>query len=101
MEVVVSPVILPCDGWQIHERTQRIDMDYGNKIQIFIDKKEVLYSHQNMMQVINAFIPYLTNDDLDELVKTFTTLKDHRKEKEYLAHLEASQKSIQSNRHDT
>ena len=76
-------------------------MDYGNKIQIFIDKKEVLYSHQNMMQVINAFIPYLTNDDLDELVKTFTTLKDHRKEKEYLAHLEASQKSIQSNRHDT
>jgi len=76
-------------------------MDYGNKIQIFIDKKEVLYSHQNMMQVINAFVPYLTNDDLDELVKTFTTLKDHRKEKEYLAHLEASQKSIQSNRHDT
>ena len=76
-------------------------MDYGNKIQIFIDKKEVLYSHQNMMQVINAFTPYLTNDDLDELVKTFTTLKDHRKEKEYLAHLEASQKSIQSNRHDT
>ena len=101
MEVVGSPVILPCDGWQIHERTQRIDMDYGNKIQIFIDKKEVLYSHQNMMQVINAFTPYLTNDDLDELLLRFHTLKDHRKEKEYLAHLEASQKSIQSNRHDT
>ena len=101
MEVVGSPVILPCDGWQIHERTQRIDMDYGNKIQIFIDKKEVLYSHQNMMQVINAFVPYLTNDGLDELVKTFISLKDHRRQKEYLAHLEASQKSIQSNRHDT
>ena len=76
-------------------------MDYGNKIQIFIDKKEVLYSHQNMMQVINAFTPYLTNDDLDELVKTFTTLKDHRRQKEFLAHLKASQKSIQKNRHDT
>jgi len=76
-------------------------MDYGNKIQIFIDKKEVLYSHQNMMQVINAFTPYLTNDDLDELVKTFTTLKEHRRQEEYLAHLKASQKSIQSNRHDT
>ena len=76
-------------------------MDYGNKIQIFIDKKEVLYSHQNMMQVINAFVPYLTNDDLDELVKTFTTLKEHRRQEEYLAHLKASQKSIQKNRHDT
>ena len=76
-------------------------MDYGNKIQIFIDKKEVLYSHQNMMQVINAFVPYLTNDDLDELVKTFTTLRDHRKEKEHLAHLEAKAIPIQSNRHDT
>ena len=76
-------------------------MDYGNKIQIFIDKKEVLYSHQNMMQVINAFTPYLTNDDLDELVKTFTTLKEHRRQEEYLAHLKASQKSIQKNRHDT
>ena len=68
-------------------------MDYGNKIQIFIDKKEVLYSHQNMMQVINAFTPYLTNDDLDELIKTFTTLKDHRKEKEYLAKVEAEKHS--------
>ena len=76
-------------------------MDYGNKIQIFIDKKEVLYSHQNMMQVINAFTPYLTNDDLDELVKPFTSLKEHRRQEEYLAHLKASQKSIQSNRHDT
>ena len=76
-------------------------MDYGNKIQIFIDKKEVLYSHQNMMQVINAFTPYLTNDDLDELVKTFTSLKEHRRQEEYLAHLKASQKSIQSIRHDT
>ena len=72
-------------------------MDYGNKIQIFIDKKEVLYSHQNMMQVINAFTPYLTNDDLDELVKTFTTLKDHRRQKEFLAHLKAKVIPIQEN----
>ena len=76
-------------------------MDYGNKIQIFIDKKEVLYSHQNMMQVINAFVPYLTNDDLDELVKAFISLKDHRRQKEYLAHLKAKVIPIQKNRHDT
>ena len=74
-------------------RTQRIDMDYGNKIQIFIDKKEVLYSHQNMMQVINAFTPYLTNDDLDELLLRFHTLKDHRKEKEAESKIEVEKHS--------
>ena len=54
-----------------------------------------------MMQVINAFVPYLTNDDLDELVKTFTSLKEHRRQEEYLAHLKAKAIPIQSNRHDT
>jgi hypothetical protein len=70
-------------------------------IKIYIDGKEILYSHQNIVAAINSFLPYLTNDDLDEMMKTFATLKDHRRQKEYLAHLEASQKSIQSNRHDT
>ena len=57
------------------------------KIQILIDGKEMLYSHQNMIAAINSFFPYLTNDDLDELMKTFHTLKDHRRQKEYLAKL--------------
>ena len=51
------------------------------KIQIFINKKEMLYSHQNMARAINSFLPYLTNDDLNELIETLVTLKDHRREK--------------------
>ena len=70
-------------------------------IQIFINKKEMLYSHQNIVAVINSFLPYLTNDDLDEMIKTLSTLKEHRRQKEYLAQLEAREKAIQSNRHDT
>ena len=53
-----------------------------NKIQIFINKKEMPYSHQNMIRAINSFFPYLTNEDLDEMSEYITTLKEHRKEKE-------------------
>ena len=70
-------------------------------IQIFINKKEMLYSHQNIVAVINSFLPYLTNDDLDEMMKTFSSLKEHRRQKEYLAHLKAKVIPIQKNRHDT
>ena len=57
-------------------------------IRIYIDGKEMLYSHQNMVAAINSFLPYLTNDDLTELMKTFHTTKDHRRQKEYLSKLE-------------
>ena len=57
-------------------------------VRIYIDGKEMLYSHQNMVAAINSFLPYLTNDDLTELMKTFHTLKDRRRQKEYLAKLE-------------
>ena len=70
-------------------------------VRIYIDGKEMLYSHQNMVAAINSFTPYLTNDDLDELVKTLTSLKEHRRQEEYLAHLKAKVIPIQSNRHDT
>jgi len=70
-------------------------------IRIYIDGKEMLYSHQNIIGAINSFLPYLTNDDLDELMLRFHSLKEHRRQKEYLALLEAREKSIQSNRHDT
>ena len=71
------------------------------EVQIFINKKEILYSHQNIVQAIDAFLPYLTNDDLTELGDKCTTMLDHRRQKEYLAHLEAKVIPIQSNRHDT
>ena len=76
-------------------------MTEENRIQIFINEKEIQYSHQNIVAAINAFLPYLTNDDLDEMMKTFATLKEHRRQKEFLALLEAREKSIQKNRHDT
>ena len=60
-----------------------------NRVQIFINKKEIKYSHQNIVSTINSFLPYLTNDDLDEMKKTLHTLKDHRNQKEYLAKLES------------
>ena len=70
-------------------------------IKIYVNGKEMLYSHQNMVAAINSFLPYITNDDIDELVKILTTLKEHRRQKEYLAHLAARNIPIQSNRHDT
>ena len=73
----------------------------GSTCRILLDGKEILYSHQNILAAINSFLPYITNDDIDELVKTLTTLKDHRRQKEYLTHLAARNIPIQSNRHDT
>ena len=70
-------------------------------VRIYIDGKEMLYSHQNMVKAINSFMPYLTNDDIDELVEDLKSLKEHRRQKKYLAHLEAKVIPIQKNRHDT
>ena len=60
----------------------------AKSIKIYIDEKEMLYSHQNIVGAINMFLPYLTNDDLECLMETFTTLKEERRQKEYLAKLE-------------
>jgi hypothetical protein len=63
------------------------------EIQIFINKKEMLYSHQNMIRAINSFFPYLTNDDLNEMSEYITTLKEHRKEKEAESKIEVEKHS--------
>ena len=64
-----------------------------SKIQIFINKKEMPYSHQNMIRAINSFFPYLTNDDLNELNEYISTLKEHRREKEAESRLEVEKHS--------
>ena len=64
-----------------------------NKIQIFINKKEMPYSHQNMARAINSFLPYLTNDDLTELGQYTLDLINHRKEKEDISRLEVEKHS--------
>ena len=72
-----------------------------NKVQIFINKKEMPYSHQNMARAINSFLPYLTNNDLTELGQDILDLMDHREKKEAESKLEAKNIPIQKNRHDT
>ena len=65
----------------------------NNKIQIFINKKEMLYSHQNMARAINSFLPYLTNVDLHELEQDILDLINHRREKEAESKLEVEKHS--------
>ena len=62
-------------------------------IKIYIDGKEMLYSHQNIIGAINSFLPYLTNDDLDELMLRFHSLKEHRRQKEHLTMIEVKKHS--------
>ena len=64
-----------------------------NKVQIFINKKEMLYSHQNMARAINSFLPYLTNNDLTELGQDILDLMDHREKKEAESKLEVEKHS--------
>ena len=64
-----------------------------DKVQIFINKKEMLYSHQNMARVINSFLPYLTNNDLTELGQDILDLMDHREKKETESNLEVEKHS--------
>jgi hypothetical protein len=70
-------------------------------VKIYIDGKEMLYSHQNMIRAINSFFPYLTNDDLTELSEYIPTLLKKRELKEAQSKLEAKNIPIQKNRHDT
>tara|TARA_B100000780_G_scaffold84576_1_gene57896 strand:- start:165 stop:410 length:246 start_codon:yes stop_codon:yes gene_type:complete len=70
-------------------------------IQIYINKKEVMYTRQNMIRTINTFLLYLTNPDLDELNDRCKTLKEHRHQKEQQAKLDSKNMPIQSNRYDT
>ena len=64
-----------------------------NKIQIFINKKEMPYSHQNMIRAINSFLPYLTNVDLHELEQDILDLINHRKKKEAESKIEVEKHS--------
>ena len=68
-------------------------MENKATVRLYIDGKEMLYSHQNIIGAINAFLPYLTNDDLDELMLRFHSLKDHRRQKEAESKLEVEKHS--------
>ena len=70
-------------------------------VQIYINKKEIMYSHQNIVSVINTFLPYLTNPDLDELNDRCKSLLEHRHQQEEQSKLEENRTPILSNRYDT
>ena len=70
-------------------------------VQIYINKKEIMYSHQNIVSVINTFLPYLTNPDLDELNDRCKSLLEHRHQQEEHSKLEENRTPILSNRYDT
>jgi hypothetical protein len=72
-----------------------------NNIQIYINKKEVAYSRQNMIKAINTFLLYLTNPDLDELNDRCVGLKEHRHRQEQQSQEEENRTPILSNRYDT
>ena len=72
-----------------------------NNIQIYINKKEVMYTRQNMIRAINTFLLYLTNPDLDELSDRCASLKEHRHQQEQQAQKEENRTPILSNRYDT
>ena len=65
----------------------------NNEIQIYINKKEMLYSHQNMVRAINSFLPYLTNVDLTELGQDILDLMSHREAKEAESKIEVEKHS--------
>ena len=62
-------------------------------VKIYIDDKEMLYSHQNMARAINSFLPYLTNDDLTELGQDILDLMSHREAKEAESKIEVEKHS--------
>lgn len=70
-------------------------------IQIYVNKKEVVYTRKNMIKTINTFLLYLTNPDLDELNDRCKSLKEHRHQQEQQSQLEENRTPILSNRYDT
>ena len=62
-------------------------------VEIYINKKKMLYSHQNMARAINTFLPYLTNVDLTELGQDILDLMDHREKKEAESKIEVAKHS--------
>ncbi len=72
-----------------------------NKVRIYINKKEMTYSRQNMIKAINGFIPYLSIDDLTTLGNDIDSTKERIRHNAHEAKEEGKKIPIQSNRHDT
>ena len=73
----------------------------NNKVQIFINKREMSYSRQNMIEAIYDFMPYLTIDDLTTLGNDINSKIEKIRQNEKKSIEECKNIPIQSNRHDT
>ena len=87
-------ILVNQNGW-LH------NMSKDTNIQIYVNKKEVVYTRKNMIKTINTFLLYLTNPDLDELNDRCKSLKEHRHQQEQQSQLEENRTPILSNRYDT
>ena len=76
-------------------------MEAQNKVKIYINKKEMTYSRQNMIKAIYNFIPYLSIDDLNTLGNDINTTKEQIRYNEQKSREEGKNIPIQSNRYDT
>ena len=72
-----------------------------NNVKLFIGKKEMPYSRQNMIKAINGFIPYLSIDDLTRLSNEINSVKEQIRYNEQKSREEGKNIPIQSNRYDT
>ena len=77
------------------------NMAEENKVRIFINKKEMTYSRQNMIKAIYNFIPYLSIDDLNTLGNDINSTKEQIRHNEQKSREEGKNIPIQSNRYDT
>ena len=77
------------------------NMTKENKVKIYINKKEMTYSRQNMIKAIYNFIPYLSIDDLNTLGNDINTTKEQIRYNEQKSREEGKNIPIQSNRYDT
>ena len=63
------------------------------EFEVKINNRLVHNTKNNLKWIVKYCIPYLINDDLNELSEYIAKLKAHRKEKEYLAKVEAEKHS--------
>ena len=73
----------------------------NNKVQIFINKREMSCSRRNMIEAIYDFMPYLTIDDLTTLGNDINSTKEQIRHNEQKSIEEGKNIPIQSNRYDT
>ena len=64
-----------------------------SEFEVKINNRVVHKTKNNLKWIVKYCIPYLTNDDLNELSEYISTLKEHRREKEVESKLEVEKHS--------